>query len=106
MAPFSAFFGGFEFRAKCLDRRSKIAIYVAGPVVTTVVTAALFLVNSYTKIENQALSAALQNVMYGGAVQFFVTMIPITYLDWMGSYACAQSDGKRILNLWQENQHR
>lgn len=101
MVPFSAFFGGFEFRATHLDGRRKIAIYLAGPLVSAVLIASLFWVNGNADVELQAVSAALQNAMYGAAVQLLITMVPITYPGWMGSYAHVQSDGRRIMGLLQ-----
>ncbi|WP_313695394.1 hypothetical protein [Halorarum halobium] len=78
-----------------LGRRAHVETYLGGPATTPFLLAVTVFV--VPALDGAARVAALV-LAYSFGIQLLVTLAPVEYPDWWGTYAGTKSDGRRVLD--------
>lgn len=86
----------------CLGRRQNIIVSAGGPIASLLL--ALLCGGLIMLVQQGEWRSFLLGVAIFNFIQFFVTVIPVTYPHWMGPYGGIPSDGLQIVRLLRQTE--
>ncbi len=89
---------GFVYWEESLDKRQKAVALAGGPIMSLSLMILFGIIVLW--MPQGEFRSFLLGVMIFNLIQFFVTIIPITYPHWMGSYSGYRSDGLQLIRLF------
>lgn len=92
------FVGFIRYNEQQLTRRQGLAVTLAGPAVSLLLTVLLGSLSGMLR-EPQWVRLAVTTLTYAAAAQLLFTLLPVRYPRWLPGYAGKTSDGWRALQL-------
>ncbi|WP_226665279.1 M50 family metallopeptidase [Metabacillus litoralis] len=100
--PLSGWVGFFKHDVPSdkVSKNSNLLIYLAGPIFSLLLFS-ICLITTSTLNFPTILDHLIKHISNASLLQFFITIVPLKYPAFLGSYSGTYSDGYRILKLLQ-----